>query len=681
MVAGDAAATRPAPSSTRPPSASTSTSTSPSRRERPPSSWPSAASSTTSSGASTAAPSPTRRARSGSWPPPSSRPPTPDGRSPAGTSRTSRPAFAVTLDVPEGLLAVSNTREVARQPLDDGTVRVHFAETHGHVDLPGGLRRRPPRGHRPGARRRCRPPRGAPHRQGRPGPLRARGGRLLPRPPGGLVRHRLPGRQARPRRRARLRLRRHGEPRLRDLPRGPPAGRPVDGHPARAAERGRRHRPRAGPHVVRRPGDHALVERHLAERGLRHVHGDAHHRRLPPRLGAVGRLRRVPLRGAGHRRPAHAPVPSSSRSPRPRTPRACSTSSPTRRAPPSCGCSSSTWARSGSGTASAATSTPTSTPTPRPPTCGTPSRRPPASPPGGSWTPGSSRAATRWSAPTREGDRLVLTQERFTYLPGAEPARWAVPVLVAWGTDGGETTTERVLLDGDRAEVDLTAAPTGSWSTGAGPASTGSPTPPSCGRRWPIGPTTLLEPIERYQFVDDLAAAALAGRVPATDAARHRPARSPTRPTCPCGSASSARCTGSADWSTARPEARFTELAATLLAPAYERLGPLPGRRRERPGRRAAGPPLRRPRAPWPRTPTPDSGRPTCTGPTCRTGPRSTRRWPRRRPGSWPMSARPRTTKPSSPASSTPPTPRRSSATSTCWPTSRTPDCSRAPWR
>ncbi|HYF47289.1 MAG TPA: M1 family metallopeptidase, partial [Acidimicrobiales bacterium] len=38
-------------------------------------------------------------------------------------------SFAVTLEVPAGLLAVSNAKEVARQDLDDGWVRIHFAET------------------------------------------------------------------------------------------------------------------------------------------------------------------------------------------------------------------------------------------------------------------------------------------------------------------------------------------------------------------------------------------------------------------------------------------------------------------------------------------------------------------------------------------------------------------------
>ena len=64
---------------------------------------------------------------------------------------------------------------------------------------------------------------------------------------------------------------------------------PAEVDPARAAERDRRDRPRAGPHVVRRPGHHEVVERHLAERGLRHLHGDAGHRRLQARVGALGR--------------------------------------------------------------------------------------------------------------------------------------------------------------------------------------------------------------------------------------------------------------------------------------------------------------------------------------------------------------------------------------------------------
>ena len=78
--------------------------------------------------------------------------------------------------------------------------------------------------------------------------------------------------------------------------------------------RGRRGRARERPHVVRRPGDDELVERHLAERGVRDVHGDAGRRRLEAGVAALGRLRRLARRRlrrgraalhAAHRVPGH----------------------------------------------------------------------------------------------------------------------------------------------------------------------------------------------------------------------------------------------------------------------------------------------------------------------------------------------------------------------------------------
>ena len=89
-----------------------------------------------------------------------------------------------------------------------------------------------PRGHRPGRRRRH----PGPHRpragQGRPDRVRPRGCRPRPALLHRLVRHRLPGREARPRRHPRLRLRGHGEPGVRDLPRGRAPGRPRTGRRA-----------------------------------------------------------------------------------------------------------------------------------------------------------------------------------------------------------------------------------------------------------------------------------------------------------------------------------------------------------------------------------------------------------------------------------------------------------------
>ena len=129
----------------------------------------------------------------------------------------------------------------------------------------------------------------------------------------------------------------------------------------RAARRGRDGRARARAHVVRRPRDDALVERHLAERGLRDLHVLPLRRRDAAGLARVGLVRAEPgerVRGRRAREHAHDRVP---RARRPTTRAACSTRSRTRRAARSCGCSSSGSARTGSATGSAATCAPTRT--------------------------------------------------------------------------------------------------------------------------------------------------------------------------------------------------------------------------------------------------------------------------------------------------------------------------------
>ena len=85
--------------------------------------------------------------------------------------------------------------------------------------------------------------------------------------------------------------------------------RPGNRQPGRAATRGRRDQPRTGPHVVRRSCDHGLVGGDLAQRGVRHVHGDLLHPRLQARLAGVVDVRarlRARLRGGclGHH-PSH----------------------------------------------------------------------------------------------------------------------------------------------------------------------------------------------------------------------------------------------------------------------------------------------------------------------------------------------------------------------------------------
>ena len=161
--------------------------------------------------------------------------------------------------------------------------------------------------------------------------------------------------------------------------------------------RGRRGRARERPHVVRRPRHDDLVERHLAERGVRHVHGDAGGRRLEAASGSAGSPSACRARRALSPWTACTPRdPSSSRSRRRAKPTRCSTCSPTRRAPRSSACSSSIWGPRCSGTACASTSPSTASPTPTPATCGPPSAGPPASPSRRSWTAGSSRPAIRW---------------------------------------------------------------------------------------------------------------------------------------------------------------------------------------------------------------------------------------------------------------------------------------------
>ena len=174
----------------------------------------------------------------------------------------------------------------------------------------------------------------------------------------------------------------------------------------------------------------------------------------------------------------------------------------------------------------------------------------------------------------REGDTLVLTQERFTYLPDAEPATWAVPVLVAWGTDGGETRTERVLLDGQRATVELGAADWVLVNQG-GSGFYRVAYAPDLRSALAARAFAVLAPVERYQFVDDLGAAMLAGRLSAPELLEALSAF--------------AEETDLSVWQRivgalrglrrlldGEAEARLAARAGELLRPAFQRLGPLP---------------------------------------------------------------------------------------------------------
>ena len=199
--------------------------------------------------------------------------------------------FGVTLDVESEASPRSPTAPRSSGATVDGRTVIRFADTMvmssylvafvvGRLETSDTDRRqRHPAAHRARARQ------GPPHR------VRARRRCIQPALVRGVLRHQVPERQGRPRRAARLLGRRDGEPRLHHVPREPAAARPGHQHPERARGRRRRRVARTGPHVVRRPGDDALVERDLVERGVRHVHGDRRLRRLPARLGSLDELR------------------------------------------------------------------------------------------------------------------------------------------------------------------------------------------------------------------------------------------------------------------------------------------------------------------------------------------------------------------------------------------------------
>ena len=157
----------------------------------------------------------------------------------------------------------------------------------GDVDVPGRVRGGPARGHRTRRRRRGAAPDRVPARQGRPDGVRERGRGVQPAVLRRLLRDPVPGQEDGHGRAPGLRAGRDGEPRLRHLPREPPAGEPRQRDPARGRHGRRRDRARARAHVVRRPGDDALVERDLAERGVRDADGAAGGGRVPAGLGAV----------------------------------------------------------------------------------------------------------------------------------------------------------------------------------------------------------------------------------------------------------------------------------------------------------------------------------------------------------------------------------------------------------
>ena len=138
-----------------------------------------------------------------------------------------------------------------------------------------------------------------------------------------------------------------------------------------------------------------------------------------------------------------------------------------------------------------------------------------------------------------------------------------------------DRAAERVLLDGDRTEIDL-GGPV-DWALVNQGGSGFYRVAYSSELRTALADRAgaVLEPIERYQFLDDLSAATLAGRVPAPDLL-DVVLRFEDETDLSVWQRLVGALHGLRRLVDGEAKARLTERAATLLAPAYDRLGPLP---------------------------------------------------------------------------------------------------------
>ncbi len=126
-------------------------------------------------------------------------------------------------------------------------------------------------------------------------------------------------------------------------------------------------------------------------------------------------------------------------------------------------------------------------------------------------------------------DTVTLSQQRFRYASAssgdAPDPRWVVPLVLRWAQgasgDGDPAATsgqrtERVLLDGDDAEVDL--GPGAGWVVAnSGGSGFFRVRYDDDGRRALTGALTDLSPLERYGLVDDAAASLLAATLDPAD--------------------------------------------------------------------------------------------------------------------------------------------------------------------
>jgi puromycin-sensitive aminopeptidase len=112
----------------------------------------------------------------------------------------------------------------------------------------------------------------------------------------------------------------------------------------------------------------------------------------------------------------------------------------------------------------------------------------------------------------REGDALVLSQQRFTYIGGAEGQRWKIPVHLRIDAGSGPSTTRCVMLTEAEQRIDVPAGARVLGNAG-GHGFFRVRYAPDLLERLVTG-LDALEPIERFNLVNDTWAAALAGLVP-----------------------------------------------------------------------------------------------------------------------------------------------------------------------
>ena len=121
-----------------------------------------------------------------------------------------------------------------------------------------------------------------------------------------------------------------------------------------------------------------------------------------------------------------------------------------------------------------------------------------------------------------DGQELVLTQSRFTYLPDTEPAAWSVPVHVRHEADGA-ARSDRVLLDPedgsnvDELRLPLAGDPDWLVANGEGDGFFRVAYDTPLLQRTVARAQDTLYPIERYALIDDAWAFVLADRMTAPD--------------------------------------------------------------------------------------------------------------------------------------------------------------------